>query len=61
MVAIAIVNQRVGFDFLLETLYFYEVLTQVGTDFSLMAKLFPKRNRTELKVREENIYNFKGF
>ncbi|XP_046859357.1 serine-rich adhesin for platelets-like isoform X2 [Xenia sp. Carnegie-2017] len=35
-----------------ETLYFYEVLTQVGTDFSLMAKLFPKRNRTELKAKE---------
>ncbi|CAB3979761.1 ---NA--- [Paramuricea clavata] len=41
-----------------ETLYFYEVLSQTGTDFSLMAKLFPKRNRTELKrkfKREEKV------
>ncbi|XP_028399629.1 uncharacterized protein LOC114523022 [Dendronephthya gigantea] len=34
-----------------ETLYFYEVLSQIGTDFSLMAKLFPKRNRTALKKK----------
>lgn len=34
-----------------ETLYFYEVLSQIGTDFSLMSKLFPKRSRTELKKK----------
>ena len=33
-----------------ETLKFYKILSQTGTDFSLMATIFPKRNRTALKV-----------
>lgn len=35
---------------LVETMRFYVALSQVGTDFSLMGTLFPKRTRRELKV-----------
>ena len=33
-----------------ETARFYKALSQVGTDFSLMCRLFPSRSRRELKV-----------
>ncbi|XP_048580562.1 uncharacterized protein LOC116611820 [Nematostella vectensis] len=42
-----------------ETLKFYKALSQVGTDFSLMMPLFPKRTRKELKAkfkREEKLH-----
>ncbi|XP_031574555.1 transcription factor TFIIIB component B'' homolog [Actinia tenebrosa] len=42
-----------------ETLKFYKALSQVGTDFSLMMPLFPKRRRRELKAkfkREEKVH-----
>ncbi|XP_066249374.1 transcription factor TFIIIB component B'' homolog [Euwallacea similis] len=32
-----------------ETVRFYKALNLIGTDFSLMSQLFPKRNRQELK------------
>ena len=36
-----------------ETMKFYVALSMVGTDFSLMCTLFPKRTRTELKVTQQ--------
>lgn len=33
-----------------ETKKFYSLLSRIGTDFSLMCRLFPGRNRPELKV-----------
>jgi len=36
---------------LVETKKFYVALSTVGTDFSLMSNLFPKRSRVELKVK----------
>ena len=36
-------------DYFTETKKFYLALNAVGTDFSLMVKLFPGRTRTELK------------
>ena len=43
----------------LETLKFYKSLSQLGTDFSLMAQLFPGRTRKQLKSkfkREERLF-----
>ncbi|KAL1501569.1 hypothetical protein ABEB36_006869 [Hypothenemus hampei] len=34
-----------------ETLRFYKALNLIGTDFTVMAQLFPKRNRRELKTK----------
>lgn len=34
-----------------ETLRFYKALNLIGTDFTVMTQLFPKRNRRELKVK----------
>ena len=34
-----------------ETLKFYRALNTVGTDFSIMSRLFPKRDRTQLKLK----------
>ncbi|CAH0551327.1 unnamed protein product [Brassicogethes aeneus] len=34
-----------------ETLRFYKALNTIGTDFTLMCDLFPKRNRRELKLK----------
>ncbi|KAF5297921.1 hypothetical protein FQA39_LY11906 [Lamprigera yunnana] len=34
-----------------DTLFFYKSLNTLGTDFSLMAQLFPDRNRRELKMK----------
>ncbi|XP_060523240.1 uncharacterized protein LOC132700125 [Cylas formicarius] len=34
-----------------ETLSFYKALNVIGTDFTLMAELFPKRTRRELKMK----------
>lgn len=34
-----------------ETLRFYKALNIIGTDFTLMCDLFPKRNRRELKLK----------
>lgn len=34
-----------------ETLRFYKALNLVGTDFTIMTQLFPKRNRRELKIK----------
>jgi len=36
--------------FVTETKKFYSLLSRIGTDFSLMCRLFPGRNRPELKV-----------
>jgi len=36
--------------FCVETKKFYSLLSRIGTDFSLMCRLFPDRNRPELKV-----------
>lgn len=41
-----------------ETLQFYRALNTLGTDFALMASLFPKRTRRDLKLkfkREERV------
>lgn len=35
--------------FFLDTLKFYQVLSTIGTDFSLMVTLFPGRTRTCMK------------
>ncbi len=37
------------FIYVLETARFYRALSMLGTDFSLMEKLFPNRPRIELK------------
>ena len=42
---------NVGCCVLSETKKFYSLLSRIGTDFSLMCRLFPGRNRPELKVR----------
>lgn len=34
-----------------ETLRFYKALNLIGTDFTIMANLFPTRNRRELKIK----------
>jgi hypothetical protein len=44
-------NDSLYFSIFTETMKFYKALSQVGTDFSLMVPLFPKRKRKELKVR----------
>lgn len=52
-------HRKVGRWSLEETQKFYKALSQVGTDFSLMLPLFPKRARRELKAkfkREEKLH-----
>lgn len=34
-----------------ETIRFYRALAAIGTDFTLMAPLFPDRNRRDLKLK----------
>jgi len=42
---------------LTETRKFYLLLSQIGTDFSLMCRLFPDRSRTDIKVSLFTIQN----
>ena len=43
---------------LVETKVFFKALSQVGTDFTMMTLLLPKRTRKELKVRTLSIMVF---
>lgn len=47
--------------FRLETNQFYKALSQVGTDFTMMALVMPMRSRKELKVSIETTACEMGF
>lgn len=44
--------------YIVDTLKFYKALSQIGTDFTLMAKVFNNHTRNELKVLGQGLCNF---